>query len=167
MLGIDIQELTLIEAAVLLATNVLGAALTALAWRVSDVDVSYARAWHPPTADPVEAIRLRHNRLVVTEDARHGEQGRFLTHLLIAVIGLFWLLTPQPTNPGVIWWAVAIRCVAILASLVLIEKTTHHLIARWRFDRPDSASGRISDLWPALALAWRDMRSVKPWSART
>ena len=159
MFSIDVQTLTLVEAGLLLVTNGVGVALTLLAWHVSDVDVREALAWTPSHPDPVERRRLKHNRKVVTMDLRYGEIRRLQAHLIVGLVGLFWLWTPQPVNPAVVWWAVAIRAAVILLSLLLIDKTIHHLIARWRFDRPSSTQASLRDLWPALALAWRDMRS--------
>lgn len=158
---VDVQALALLEAVLLLVSNGLGGALALLAWHVSDVDVREAKAWWPPHADPVERIRVRHNRRVVTEDARYGEIRRFHGHCLIALIGLFWLLAPQPVNPAVVWWAVAVRGTTLALSLLLIDKTVHHLIARWRFDHPE-ATGSLRNLRPALVLAWRDVRAVVP-----
>ena len=143
----------------LLVTNAFGALLAILAWRVSDVDVREALAWEPPADDGVERARLRHNRRIVTEDQRHGELGRLICHGLIATIGAFWILTPQPTNPAVEWWAVGIRAVAITLSCVMIEKTVHHLIARRRFDHPYLSSCYLRNFWPALQLAWADMHA--------
>lgn len=155
---IDAQAVTLLEAILLLVSNIVGGGLALLAWRVSDVDVQEAQRWVPSSSDGVERARLRHNRRVVTEDARYGESRRLQAHLLIATIGVFWLLTPQPTNPAVIAWAVAIRAVAVSLSLLLIDKTLHHLVARYRFDKPDSAGHNPVYLWPALVLAWQDWR---------
>lgn len=159
MSSIDVQLLTLLEAALLLATNVGGAALALLAWRVSDVDVREALAWMPSSPNPRERARLKHNRIVVTTDMRYGEIRRLQAHVLIGVVGLFWILTPQPTNPAVVWWAVAIRGVVVLLSLLLIDKSLHHLTARWRFDKPERGDGSLGCFWPALALAWRDVRA--------
>lgn len=158
---IEPQLLTLVEAVLLLASNLAGGALASLAWAVADVDVREARRWEPPSERAAERARLKHNRLVITEDARYGEARRLLSHGLIAVIGLFWLLTPQPVNPMVVWWAVAIRAVAVVLSLVLIDKTVHHLEARYRFDKPWMPEGRLRHFWPALKLAWRDMRAAR------
>jgi hypothetical protein len=162
MTMLDAQTLTLVEAVVLVLLNAAGGLLTALAWRVSDVDVREAVAWQPSADEPAEVFRRRHNRLVVTEDARYGESRRFAAHLLIAVIAVFWIVAPQPTNPDVIGWAVVIRFAAVLLSLTLIDKTLHHLIARWRFDRPAIARPHIVYLWPALTLAWRDVQGGRP-----
>lgn len=155
----ELQVITLLEAIVLLASNLAGGALAALAWCVSDVDVRESRRWTPPTPNPADRIRLHHNRRVVTEDIRYGEARRFLAHILIGLVGVFWLLTPQPVNPAVIGWAVAVRAVVLGLSLVLIDKTLHHLIARWRFDKPWSSASPRRSLWPALVLAWQDMRA--------
>lgn len=155
----DVQTITLIEAVVLLASNLGGGGLAALAWCVSDVDVREARRWKPPTADIKEQMRLHHNRIVVTEDMRYGEARRFLAHILIGIVGLFWLLTPQPVNPAVIWWAVAIRAVVLCLSLVLIDKTLHHLAARYRFDKPRTANSVFRYVVPSLRLAWIDMKA--------
>jgi hypothetical protein len=155
---IDVQVLTLIEAVVLLVTNGVGALLTRLAWRVSEVDVREARDWEPPDADPAERVRRRHNRLLVTEDARHGEVRRFQAHILVATVGVFWLLAPQPVNPDVVWWAVAIRAVVILLSLLLIDKTAAHMISRYRFDKPWLGKSAWRHIAPALRLAWRDVQ---------
>jgi hypothetical protein len=155
---LDRQAVTFVEAVVLLLSNGLGGALALLAWRVSDVDVQEAIHWEPPTEDQGEQARLRHNRRVVTEDARLGEAARLLCHALIALIGLFWVLTPQPTNPSVIWWAIAIRAVALGLSVLLIGKTLHHLEARYRFDKPWLDGATWTNLAPALRLAWSDWR---------
>lgn len=157
---IDAQMTTLLEAVVLLLSNLLGGGLAALAWCVSDVDVREARRWEPPVERAHDRTRLRYNRQIITEDARFGEAGRLIAHVLLAVVGAFWLLTPQPTNPDVIWWAIAVRVTVVGLSVDLIVKTLHHLIARRRFDRPWSSSvssGRM--LWPSLMLAWADMRA--------
>lgn len=160
MFSISVQAVTLIEAVLLLTVNGLGLVLTVLAWSVSNVDVREAKRWEPPAERAAERTRLRHNRGVVTEDARFGETCRFLVHMLIAFgQGLAWIVTPQPVNPDVVWWAVLIRASAIAISLILIAKTTHHLVARWRFDRPRSTANPIVAMWPALVLAWRDMRA--------
>jgi hypothetical protein len=153
----SLQDITLLEAICLLFVNAVGILLTVLAQRVSDVDVREAHRWEPKAETPYERDRLRHNRLVVTEDARYGETLRVWAHALIAVIGLFWILTPQPVNPDVVHWAVAIRVIAIVLSLLLILKTLHHLVSRWRFDRPEAANARFAYVWPAIQLAWRDM----------
>jgi hypothetical protein len=158
-MGIDIQDVTLLEATLLLGVNVLGVLVTWLAWRVSDVDVREAATWEPPVTDPDKRRLLRHNRCVVTEDARHGELQRLRAHVLIALVGVFWILTPQPVNPDVVWWAVAIRCAVIALTLLLIDKTLHHLVARWRFDRPEESRTKLSHIEPALALAWRDTQA--------
>lgn len=158
MSGIDVQLVTLAEAMALLVTNVAGGLLALLAWHVSELDVREARRWAPPTTDPVERMRLRHNRGVVTDDARYGERGRFVAHIVVGVIGVFWLLTPQPLNPAVVWWAVAIRGVAVGLSFVLIDKSLHHLVARWRFDHPERGGG-LTSCWPALVAAWRELRT--------
>ena len=166
MSDVSVQALTLLEAVVLLLTNGLGAALAALAWRASVVDVRSAHAWEPATHDGVERTRLRHNRRVVTEDMRHAEARRLQCHGLIALIGIFWLLTPQPANPMVVWWAVAVRVVAICLSILLIEKTCHHLVARWRFNQPWASPSLWRNLWPAVRLAWQDMRALAPSQER-
>jgi hypothetical protein len=157
-MSIDVQAVTLAEAVVLLMVNVLGALLTLLAWAVSDLDVREARNSAALGEGGADDIRVRHNRLVITEDGRHGENRRLLAHVMIAIIGVFWLLTPQPVNPGVVWWAVAIRAIAVTLSCLLIDKTLHHLIARYRFDRPWLNGNRWSLIWPALQLAWADMQ---------
>lgn len=162
MLGIDVQTLTFVEAVLLIGSNLLGGGLALLAWRVSDVDVREAATWVSTTHDAAAAERLRHNRRIVTEDARYGEARRLQCHVLIAVVGLFWLLTPQPINPAVTGWAVAIRAVVIVLSGLMIDKTVHHLIARWRFDHPSSSPIWIVNFWPALRLAWRDWRAKVP-----
>jgi hypothetical protein len=162
---LDVQMVTLIEASLLLVTNLVGGALALLAWRVSDVDVREARAWKPPIADPVEYLRVVHNRRIVNEDQRFGEALRFISHGLIAVIGVFWLVAPQPTNPDVTWWAVLIRAGAVALSCVLIAKSLHHLTARWRFDRPGSSANVLVNLWPALWLAHRDVWAPDPAKA--
>lgn len=156
--SIEPQLLTFVESVVLLISNLLGGALAALAWAVADVDVREAKRWVPPATDAQERARLRHNRTVVTDDARYGERGRFVTHGIIALFGVFWLLTPQPVNPLVVWWAVAIRASAIAVSFVLIDKSLHHLVARWRFDHPERGAG-LRSCWPALVLAWRDRKT--------
>ena len=148
----------MLESVVLLAVNAVGLLLTGMAWRVSDQDVRVSSRWEPDTSDPEEYLRRRHNRRVITSDARYGEIRRLYAHAAIAVIALIWVLVPQPTNPHITWWAVAIRGSLVLVSLILIDKTIHHLIARYRFDRPDITTNRLPDLWPALAMAWRDMR---------
>lgn len=163
---IDPQAITFLEAVVLLVSNGVGAALAGLAWRVSDVDVREAGRWEPAHADPAERARLKHNRCIITEDARYGEARRFWAHVLIGVVGLFWLFTPQPVNPQVIWWAVAIRAVVFALSLLLIDKTLHHLVARWRFDRPADSPHGPGAVRPALRLAWRDMRMDGPTPTR-
>ena len=157
---VDVQLVTMVESVVLLGVNAFGVLITTMAWRVSTQDVRFAMSWEPVETDPVECIRRRHNRRIVTMDARYGERGRLHSHILIALVGMFWLLTPQPTNPHVTWWAVVIRGCLILVSMILVDKTIHHLIARWRFDRPDISQDRLSYLWPALVLAWHDMRNV-------
>lgn len=163
MLGISVQLLTLAESALLLVVNAAGVAVTLLAWHASEVDVREARAWKPPHPDAAERIRLKHNRLVVTTDARHGEVGRLLAHLFAAMLGVVWIVTPQPTNPDVVWWAVIARCCAIGFSVVLIDKTLAHLAARYRFDKPWlQRAGTVTCLWPALRLAWSDMRAPPP-----
>jgi hypothetical protein len=164
---IDVQAVTLVEAGLLVASNLLGGSLALLAWRVSDVDVHEAATWKPTTHDDGDAARLRHNRRIVTEDARYGEARRLQCHVLIAVVGLFWILTPQPINPAVTGWAVVIRAVVILLSGLMIDKTVHHLIARWRFDHPASSPLWIVNVWPALRLAWRDWRAKLPAERRT
>jgi hypothetical protein len=155
----DAQMATLLEAVVLLLSNLLGGGLAALAWCVSDVDVRESRRWAAPDADPAEVLRRRYNRLIVTEDARFGEVGRLIAHALLAVVGIFWLLTPQPTNPDVIWWAIAVRVTVVGLSVDLIVKTLHHLIARWRFDKPWSSGASVRMLGPSLRLAWQDMQA--------
>ncbi len=157
---IDAQLVTLAEASLLLVVNAGGLLLTALAWRVSEVDVREARTWEPTASSDAERARQRHNRTLITEDARYGEARRFQAHALIALVGLFWLLTPQPANPAVVWWAVAIRAAVIVLSALLIDKTMHHLIARWRFDRPHIPSNGVAYVWPSLKLAWRDMSAL-------
>lgn len=153
-----VQDVTLVEAIVLLLFNIAGFLLTALAWRASVVDASEARAWISPHVDPRERIRHEHNRRVIADDLRHAELRRLWAHGLIALIGLFWLLTPQPVNPEVIWWAIGIRLCLIAVTLLLVEKTLHHLVARWRFDKPWTPRWKLAYLWPALVLAWRDAR---------
>lgn len=163
MLGISAQALTLVEAVLLLAVNVVGVAVTLLAWHASEVDVREARAWTPKHPDAAERIRQKHNRLVVTTDARHGEVGRLLAHLFAAMLGVVWIVTPQPTNPDVVWWAVTARCCAIGFSVVLIDKTLNHLVSRYRFDKPWLTTNRsLACLRPALRLAWSDMRAPPP-----
>jgi hypothetical protein len=166
-MNIDVQALTLAEAVLLLLSNVVGGALALLAWRVSDVDVSEARAWKPTGLDGDGFELARYNRLIVTEDQRHSELGRLICHTLIALIGVFWLLTPQPVNPQVMWWAVAIRAVAVVLSGVLIEKTAHHLVARRRFDHPEIPASYCRSLWPALWRAHRDVWTREPLTRRT
>ena len=160
---IDAQAVTLAEALSLVTLNALGLALTFLAWRVSDLDVAEAHAWDPPVGAAATRLALRHNRLMVTTDARHGESRRLQLHVLLAVVGVFWILTPQPSNPAVMWWAVGIRAVVILISVLLIDKTAHHLVARYRFDRPWTSDSLLGHIRPALGLAWREMwRSFRP-----
>lgn len=154
----QIQDVTYVEAVVLLVSNGLGGLLALLAWRVADVDVREAIRWEPPVADGTDRARMRHNRRVVTEDARHGEAGRLVCHVLIACVGLFWIITPQPINPAIVEWAVTIRAVVVLLSLVLIEKTLAHLMARYRFDKPWAAGNAWTNLPAALRLAWADWR---------
>jgi hypothetical protein len=154
---IDAQALTLAEALTLLTLNVVGLAVTFLAWRVSDLDVAEAYAWDLPIGDEATRLALRHNRLLVTKDARHGEWRRLQLHVLLGAVGVFWALTPQPVNPAVVWWAVGIRSVVILTSLLLIDKTAAHLVARYRFDKPGTSDSLLGNLRPALALAWREM----------
>ena len=158
MFTIDVQTLTLIEAMTLLGVNAVGILLTSLAWRVSHLDVRVAVAYRPPpTMDAEAALAEAHNRRVVTEDARHGEVGRLLAHGCAAILGIVWLMTPQPTNPDVVWWAVCARVSAIGFSVILIEKTCRHLVARYRYDRPWLTRSRLAEhLWPALRLAWWD-----------
>lgn len=158
---VDIQDVTLLEAFLLLLTNGVGALLTFLAWRVSEIDAREARAWQPPGDLPGEPALLRHNRLVVADDLRHAEARRLQTHVLIAMVGIFWIVTPQPVNPSVIWWAVGIRLCTIGVSLLLIDKTLHHLIARWRFDRPWVPPG-FRQIGPAIRLAWQDIHAAPP-----
>lgn len=158
MIDFDPQVLTFAEATVLLASNVAGAGISALAWGASDTDVRVAQRWVPPGERSFERTRLRHNLCVVAEDARYGEAIRFWSHILIGIIGVFWLVTPQPTNPAVVWWAVLIRFVALVLACLLISKTIHHLIARWRFDRPGSSGNVVTTLWPAIRQGWRDWR---------
>jgi hypothetical protein len=57
--------------------------------------------------------------------------------------------------------------VVILLSVLMIDKTVHHLIARWRFDHPASSPLWIVNVWPALRLAWRDWRAKVPAERRT
>lgn len=159
-MALDVQAVTLIEAALLLAVNAAGALLTALAWRVSEVDVREARCWTPPPGEAGDRARRRHNRVLVAEDERFSEALRLVSHLLVATVGIFWLWTPQPVNPAVTWWAAGIRLVMIALSLVLIVKTAHHMAARWRFDRPEEPAFRASHVWPALRLAWRDVQAL-------
>lgn len=160
---INVQALTMAEAFALLVVNAVGLALTFLAWRVSDLDVAEAHAWDPPVGPEATRLALRHNRLMVTSDARHGEFRRLQLHVLLATVGVFWVLTPQPTNPSVMWWAVGIRSVVILISALLIDKTAHHLVARYRFDRPWTSDSLAKNLRPALGQAWREMcESYRP-----
>lgn len=156
---VDTQMLTLIEAGLLLTTNIVGGAISALAWRVSDVDVRESKSWITVTDDPIEQARLRHNRRIITEDSRYGESRRLLAHGLIATVGIFWILTPQPSNPDVIWWAISVRATVVVLTLTLIDKTLHHLVARWRFDRPRSRASLLYAAGPAIRLAWMDVCS--------
>lgn len=161
MSSIDTQVVTLLEAVLLLLTNGVGVGLTLLAWHVSDVDVREALAWKPSHPDPAEVARLQHNRKVVTMDLRYGEIRRLQAHLIVGLVGLFWIWTPQPVNPAVVWWAVAVRAAVILLSLLLIDKTLAHLMARYRFDKPWLPQPSLTHVWPALRLAWTDLRAPR------
>jgi hypothetical protein len=166
-MNIDVQALTLAEAVLLLLSNVVGGALALLAWRVSDVDVKEAHDWKADALDSDALTLARYNRLLVTEDARHGEARRFQSHILIGLVGVFWLLTPQPINPMVVWWAVAVRGVTVVLSGLLIDKTLAHLVARYRFDHPERSASYCRSLWPALWLAHRDVWTRLPSQRRT